>query len=317
MTHLSMKAAGVDTGKDELHAHILPGGESFCVKNNDAGVEELVARCRKAGVERVAIESTSIYHRLAARALARAGIETALAQPRQSRAFAEAILKWSKSDPIDAFVLARFAQVLDTVRPLAPEKTEAMAEALTFIEELEERCAWLKTTRERFKDPRILKAIDRDIKAIGRQRAAELVRLEARLRTDEALAARLDLLLSIPCVAERTALCLLIRMPELGAITREETASLAGLAPVMHESAKFKGQRHIYGGRAKVRKSLFMAAFTGATRWNPELKAFYQRLVAKGKAHVEAVTACARKLAILANTILHRGTPWKSREVMP
>lgn len=312
-----MTVAGIDTGKAELHVHLLPSDETFVVKNTAEGVAALVARCRKAGVARTVIEATSIYHRAAARGLADAGIETAVVQPRQSRAFAQAVLQWAKSDAIDARVLARFAQVVDEARPLAPRQIEAFSEALAFIEHLEARTVWLKTSRERFADRRLLKSIDADIKRLERLRKAHLRTLEASLRKDELLAQRLDLLLSIPCIAERTALCLLIRMPELGSITREQAASLTGLAPVVRDSGKSTGERHIYGGRARVRKTLFMAAFTGALQWNPELQACYRRLLAKGKHHTEAVVACARKLLIFANTVLARKTPWIESEVMP
>lgn len=317
MTHHSMTVAGIDTGKAELHVHLLPSDETFVVKNTAEGVAALVARCRKAGVARAVIEATSIYHRAAARALADAGIETAVVQPRQSRAFAQAVLQWAKSDAIDAWVLARFAQVIDAARPLAPRQIEAFSEALAFIEHLEARTAWLKTSRERFADRRLLKSIDADIKRLERSRKAHLRTLEASLRKDGGLAQRLDLLLSIPCIAERTALGLLIRMPELGSITREQAASLVGLAPVVRDSGNAKGERHIYGGRARVRKTLFMAAFTGAMQWNRELKACYRRLLARGKHHTEAVVACARKLLIFANTVLARKTPWIKTEVMP
>ena len=115
----------------------------------------------------------------------------------------------------------------------------------------------------------------------------------------------------------RTALGLLIRMPELGHLSREQAASLVGLAPHVHESGKFKGERHIYGGRARLRQTIFMAAFAASAHWNADLKAFYRRLIAKGKAHTAAIIACARKLIIIANAVLARGTPWQDRRVTP
>jgi transposase len=317
MTYHSTKAAGIDTGKYELHVCLLPGEERLTLANSPEGIALLVERLKRARIKRVAIEATSIYHRACARALARARIKVAVAQPRQARAFAEALLEWSKADAIDAYVLARFAQVFDTPRPVADAKLEALAEVMTYVEQLEERIVWLKTSLERFQAERLVAAIRADIKTLEKRRAAELRKLEARLRQDRRLGERLDLLLSIPCVAERTALSLLIRMPELGTMTRQQAARLAGLAPCLYESGKFKGERHIYGGRARLRKALYMAAFTGACRWNRDLQTFYKRLLARGKAHTAAVTACSRKLVILANAILARATPWQPREVMP
>lgn len=317
MTHFIMKVAGIDTGKAELHVCLLPSEERFTVANTPDGIAALVKRLKEARIKRVAIESTSIYHRAAGRALAKAKLEVAVVQPRQARAFAEVVLQWSKSDPIDTYILARLAQVVSKASPVADPTIEALAEHLTYIEQLEERIVWLKTSLERFAMERLRGMIAADIKTLEKRRKAELRKLEAKLRQDEGLAKRLDLLLSIPCIAERTALSLLIRLPELGTLSREQAASLTGLCPRLHDSGKFKGERHIYGGRGRVRKALFMAAFTGACRWNRELQDFYQRLLAKGKAHTSAITACSRKLVILANAILTRQTPWQSREVMP
>jgi transposase len=313
----SMKVAGIDTGKDELCICFLPGDICFKASNDAAGIALLVERCLAAGIVRAGIEATSIYHRKAAEALRAAGIETAELQPRQVRAFATALLQWSKTDPIDANVIARLTQVLDKVRPGKDGRIEAFAEHLTFIEHLEERMAWLKTSLERFEDVRFREKILAEVKALRKSRLAELRLLEAALRQDKALALRLDLLLSIGGVGLRTALGFLIRMPELGSMSREQAARLAGLAPCDDTSAKRTGERHIFGGRARLRKTAFMAAFAAASHWNPDLKAYYKHLRQRGKAHTSAVTACARKLIILANTILQRQTPWQDKRGTP
>ena len=313
----SMKVAGIDTGKATLHVCLLPDNAGFSVANDGAGHAALVARCREAGVVRAGIEATSTYHWAAAAALRAAGIAVAELQPRQARAYARALLQWAKNDVIDARVIARLTQALETVRAAPDAAIAALAEALTYIEQLEERIAWLKTSAERFTAARLAARIAADIKALEKERKAELRRLEACLRKDERQSQRLDLLLSIPGVAERTALGFLIRMPELGSLSREQAASLAGLAPCDNDTGQFKGERHIHGGRARFRRTAFMAAFAAALNWNEDLKAFYRRLMAKGKKHTAAIVACARKLVILANAILTRGTPWTNREVMP
>lgn len=317
MIEHSMIVAGIDTGKLELHVCLLPGERRFTVKNGAAGIAALVEACRAAGVRRCGIESTSIYHRKAAAALRLAGFAVTEPQPRQIKAFAQAVLQWSKSDPLDARVIARFAQIAETVREGQTAEIEALSEPLTYIEQLEARIAWLKTSRERFAGARIGKDIEADIKRLKARRAGELKRLEIRLRKNETLARRLDLLLSIPGVAERTALGFLIRMPELGQLGREQAASLAGLAPHLCDTGQFKGERHIYGGRERFRHTAFMAAFAAAMQWNEDLQAFYRRLLAHGKTHTAAIVACARKLVILANAILARGTPWQDKRVMP
>jgi transposase len=317
MSNDNMIVAGIDTAKDSLVVCILPGEVRRVFGNGPAGIAALVELCRGAGVVRAGIEATSIYHRAAMKALRAAGIEVAELQPRQVKGFAQAVLRWSKSDPIDAHVIARLTQVIGKVRSGHPENIEALAESLTYIEQLEERGAQLKTSLERFGSAAIKAAIKRDIKAVAKRRKKLLEKLEAELCEDPALRGRFELLVSIPGLGPRTALGFLIRMPELGSMRREETASLAGLAPHLFDTGKFQGERHIYGGRARLRKTAFLAAFSAAMHWNADLKRFRARLLARGKTHTAAVTACARKLVVLANAILARGTPWKPKPVMP
>jgi transposase len=318
MSDTSMNLAGIDTGKGKLHVCLLPKDERFSVDNGKAGIAKLVARCVAAGVVRAGIEATSIYHRAAVKALREAGIETAELQPRQARGLAVALLRRAKNDTIDAFIIARLVEVLNGPwkQPPAPH-LEALAEALTYIEMIDDRLVVLKTQRERFTSKRFLDRFDKDIKALEKQQRAELRRLIARLRNDQVMSDKLDLLLSIPTVGERSAAAMLIRMPELGSMTSEQAASLLGVAPFDDKSAERDGQRHIAGGRARLRKTVYMAAFAGSQRWNEDLKRFYERLRAKGKVHNAAVTACARKLIILANTVLMRGTPWQDKRGMP
>jgi transposase len=181
---------------------------------------------------------------------------------------------------------------------------------LTFVEQIEEDIARLKTRLEHIHDRRMRKIVVSDIARLKARRSAELLRIVNRLRAHKDLARRLDLVLSVPGIGERTALPLIVRMPELGRISREEAAALAGLAPFDDDSGKYKGQRHIAGGRRRLRRSLYAAALPAAFRWNKALIHLYARLIARGKAHNAALVACARKLLIYANTVVARGTPW-------
>jgi transposase len=163
---------------------------------------------------------------------------------------------------------------------------------------------------EHIDDKRLRRMAEADIARLKLRRAAELKRIALSLRDHADLARRLDLVLSIQGLGPRTAICLVVRMPELGGITREEAAALAGLAPFDDTSGKHDGQRHIAGGRGRVRKALYNAALAAAFKWNPALIALYKRLDKVGKDHKRALVACARKLIIYANTVLARGTPW-------
>jgi len=185
-----------------------------------------------------------------------------------------------------------------------------LSERLRLIEQREEDIARCKTRKEAYSEASIVTLLDAEIVRLKAWRKAALKALLDELRRHGDLAAKLDLLVSIPGIGERTALALLIHMPELGSLSREQAAALAGLAPYDNDSAQHHGPRHIQGGRGRLRRSLYAAALPAAFHWNPALKAFYQRLVAAGKPHKLALVACARKLLIFANTVLERGTPW-------
>ena len=174
-----------------------------------------------------------------------------------------------------------------------------------------------ETAREIIKDPvtfgsgqraESMQEIVADIARLKARRRAELHRIVAGLRAHHDLSHRLDLVLSVPGIGERTALALVIRMPELGRLSREQAAALAGLAPFDDDSGNHKGQRHIAGGRERLRRSLYAAALPAAFRWNKALVALYARLTQRGKAHNTALIACARKLPSIVMAIWRRAT---------
>ena len=149
------------------------------------------------------------------------------------------------------------------------------------------------------------------------RRLVEIKRLAAALRAHDDLDRRFRLVLSVPSVGERAALALLIRMPELGSVTRGQAASLAGLAPFVRQSGKWQGQARIGSGRSRLRRLLFAAAFAGAHHWSEPLMRLRERLRARGASHVSAIVACARKLLVQVNAVVARGTPWEHRSAVP
>jgi len=203
--------------------------------------------------------------------------------------------------------------LLDQPRIAPDSRLIELATHLTFLEQAEEDIARFKTRLEHINEPRLRRIVAGDIARLKARRAAGIRDIAKRLRAYDDLAKRLDLVLSIPGIGERTALALIIRMPELGQVSREEAAALAGLAPFDNDSGQYRGQRHIAGGRGRLRRSLFAAALPAAFRWNKALIALYARLTAVGKAHNAALIACARKLLIYANTVVQRGTPWTEK----
>jgi len=304
--------AGIDTAKDKLDVAVPDRAMRFQLANALSGWRRLAAELAGAGVHRVGIEATGGYERGVVAHLRSAGFTVLVLQPIQVRAYARLHLRRAKNDALDAGLIAACASVMEPPAIAPDERLAKLASHLTFVEQTEEDIARLKVRLEHVEDPRLRRIVIADIKRLKVRRAAEMARIAKALRDHEDLARRLELVLSIPGIGERTALAIVVRMPELGRISREEAAALAGLAPFDDDSGTRNGQRHIAGGRGRgrLRRSLFAAALPAAFRWNRQVAAFYQRLIANGKPHNLALIACARKLLIYANTVVHRGTPW-------
>jgi transposase len=315
MTQTSTTTAGIDTSKSRLDVAVHGRTGHWQVVNALAGWRVLAAKLAEAGVSRVGIEATGGYERGVVRHLRAAGFTVLILQPVQVKAFGRARLRRAKNDVLDAVLIAACAASLDQDR-IAPDlRLAELAEHLTFVEQAEEDIKRCKTRLEHIDEPRLRRLVLADIDRLKARRLAQIRYIARQLRSHPDLAARLDLVLSIPGIGERTALALLIRMPELGRVSREQAAALAGLAPFDNDSGQRKGQRHIAGGRSRLRRSLFAAALPAAFRWNKALIALYSRLIAAGKAHNAALVACARKLLIYANTVVQRGTPWYERTI--
>jgi transposase len=316
MTKIST-TAGIDTSKAKLDVAVHGRAERWQVDNTPAGWHRLAAALRKAGVARVGIEATGGYERGAVGHLRDKGFTVLLLQPIQVRAFARMHLRRAKNDRLDAALIAACAAVIDAPDITPDARLAELAGHMTFVEQIEEDIARLKVRLEHVDDPRLRRMVVTDIARLKARRSAEMQRIVTALRIHGDLARRLDLVMSVPGIGERTALALVVRMPELGRVSREKIAALAGVAPFDDDSGLSKGQRHISGGRGRVRRSLFAASLPAAFRWNKALIALYARLIGGGKAHNEALIACARKLLIYANTVVQRGSPWIESTAAP
>jgi transposase len=310
MTQTNTTTAGIDTSKAKLDIAVHNRTERWQVANALPGWRILAANLAKAGVTRVGIEATGGYERDVVEHLRAAGFTVQVLQPIQVKAFGRVHLRRAKNDALDAELIAACTAAIEQPRIAPDPRLADLAGNLTFLEQIEEDIARFKTRLEHIDEPGLRRLVNSDIKRLTARKTAQIRHLAKRLRAHADLAKRLDLVLSIPGIGERTALALIIRMPELGRISREEAAALAGLAPFDDDSGKHRGQRHIAGGRGRLRRSIFAAALPAAFRWNKALIALYARLIAKGKAHNAVLIACARKLLIYANTVVQRGTPW-------
>jgi len=314
MSENNALTAGIDTAKSTLDMAIHGQSAVVHVLNTTDGWKQLAATIQAAGIEHVGIEATGGYERGVMGHLRRQGITVTLLQPMQVKAFGMLHLRRAKTDRIDAGLIAACTHMLGQQDKMAPDaRFEPLGDHLTFIEQIEEDIARYKTRLEHISDKRLRHSVMVSIKREQTRRLAEIKRLIIAVRKHTDLGQRFDLALSVPAVGERTALALLIRMPELGQVSREQAASLAGLAPFVHQSGKWKGETHIGGGRSRLRRSLFAAAFPGAHHWNKSLMDLHTRLRARGVSHTSAIVACARKLLIQVNAVVARGTPWEDR----
>jgi len=307
----SKSYVGIDVCQDWLDIHILPAGVTWRVPNTDQGHRQLKRRLEQYAVDLIAIEATGKWHRQLHRSLHASGYRVAVVNPLRARLFAEATGVLAKTDQIDARMLATFAMSLTpTARPPAPENMEAIKELVRARASAVDEQTALKNQRVsaaiaflRRQLLSRLKRINRDIEALD----AEIVKLIA---AEENLARRYAILLSIPSFGPVTAATLLVCLAELGSCDRKQIALLAGVAPIADQSGKREGRRTVHGGRATVRRALYLAALNAA-RWNRDMKLLYARLVAAGKLKKVALIAVARKLVVLANTLIREERLWQ------
>jgi transposase len=257
--------AGIDTAKNKLDVAVHGQAAGFTVANDKAGWRQIARELRKAGVARVGIEATGSYERGVTQHLRQAGCTVLVLQPMQTKAFARLNLRRAKNDRIDAGLIAACAALLEAPGLEHDPRMIDLADHLTFIEQIEEDITRAKTRIEHIHIPRLRTMATNEINRLQALRDKELLRLEAVLRREADLAQRLDLVLSVPGIGERTAIAIIVRMPEIGRISREQ-AALAGLAPFDDDSAKQHGTRHIAGGRGRLRRSLYMAALAASFR---------------------------------------------------
>jgi len=311
MSHITTLTAGIDTAKDKLDAAIHTTPFRLIVENRRPGWRRLATALTRAGASKVGIEATGGYERGIVAHLRASGFEVIVLQPLQVKAFARLHLRRAKNDALDAALIAACAAAVTPRDTEHDPRILPLADELTFVEQIEEDITRAKTRLEHIADTRIQRLVQADIRRLEKRRDAELRRIVQALQAHDDLAMRLQLVLSVPGIGERTALAIVLRMPEIGQISREQAAALAGLAPFDDDSGTRKGERHIAGGRGRLRRSLYLAALPAAFRWNQALISLYKRLIARGKPHRIALVACARKLIVYANAVVQRGKPWE------
>jgi transposase len=301
---------GIDVSKGHLDVAFRPSGEARRFPNDEAGVAALVARLRDCPPGLVVLESTGGLERPAAVAMAGAGLPVRIIDPPRARHFARSLGQHSKTDAIDAAVLAHFAEA---VRPEARPLPDAEARELRGLLDRREQLVGMRTAERNRLHQGPGAAVRRGLADHVEYLDARIAEVEgdigSRIRAHKDWGPRDAVLRSIPGVGEQTSRALLGHLPELGGLTGKQIAALAGLAPRARDSGTIRGARPIFGGRREVRTSLYMAALS-ASRYNPPLRAMYRRLRAAGKEAKVALIAVARKLLTIANAMIRDMKPW-------
>jgi transposase len=303
---------GIDVSKDRLDVHVRPKGEAFSIVRDGKGLEELIKRIGNLSPALVAVEATGGYEVIVAAAVAGAGLPLVVVNPAQVRHFARAIGKRAKTDPVDAAVIAHFAEAAKPApRPVPDEQAQLLADLVARRRQIVEMIGAERQREKRALNKRVRKSIARLIAVLEKELSTVDTDIDDLVRGSPVWREKENLLASVPGIGATTARTLLAELPELGRLDRRRIASLAGLAPFTRQSGQWKGKSTIAGGRATVRSALFICSMV-AVRHNPHLKAFYQRLVAAGKPKMTALIAVARKLLIILNAIIRDNRPWQN-----
>jgi transposase len=296
---------GIDISKNSLDVHVLPENVSYSYPYETQKVKALIRKLKKHNPALIVMEATGGYEISLAVQLSAAGLNSAVVNPRQIRDYARAIGKLAKTDKIDAYVIARFAQdVKPEARQQLTVKELQLKELVMRRQQLIDMRTAEKNRLSRAYAPQVIKGIQKIIRTMDAQIDAIEKELSNQIKSNPSWDQKVALITSVPGVGANTAHMLLFCLPELGRLNRKQIAALVGVAPMNRDSGMLKGKRTITGGRAIVRKVLHMPILCAVTRWNKRLKELYAHFMAKGKKHKVALTACMRKLIIMLNCML-------------
>ena len=303
---------GIDVSKARLEVALLPTGESFVVANDEDGLEQLLGRLKELHPIVVVLEASGGFERPVAGRLAASGIAVCVLNPRQTRDFARATGRLAKTDRLDAKILARFAEAVRPAPRTLPDAEEVECRAILARRRQISRMMTAEKNR--------LGAATSE--AVGKRIEAHIRWLEKELsRTDRDLGEAIEIspafkenaavVRTVPGVGPVLCRTLLAELPALGSLSPRELSALVGVAPLNRDSGTLRGRRSVWGGRGRVREALYMGALI-ASRHNPHIKTFYERLVASGEPKKVALVACMRKLLVILNAVMRDRTPWRS-----
>jgi transposase len=301
---------GIDVSKDWLDVSEIPQSYEYRVPYSRLEIKELAERMMKLHPERIVLEATGGYEIEIAAALSGAGLPVCVINPRQIRDFARATGELAKTDRVDARILAAFGRALrPPVRPLPEEQARHLREIIGRRGQILETLLAEKNRLQQTESKTVKASLRSHIRYLERQLKKMEIALSDHIKASPAWQEDVDLLTSVPGVGQLTAANLTILLPEIGTMGRRQIAKLVGVAPLSRDSGLRQGSRSIWGGRAQVRRTLYMSTLV-ATKCNPVISSLYNRLVERGKPKKVAIVACMRKLLIISNAMIRDRTTW-------
>jgi transposase len=308
----NLRVVGLDISKDKADGCIRSLQLRLSAPRTVEGQTEMIAWLRANGVGTAVMEASGGYERPWATALRAGGFKVRIVDPKRVRHFAKSAGRLAKNDPIDAEMIAWFAETFDD--GTAPPPHDPEREDLDLLMTARAALVKMRTQIENHGEHRQPRSVVQALATIAKTIRSQLAKLEAviasKVKANPRFAERAAIIDSIPGLADQTVAGVIAWLPELGHIGNKAAAALIGAAPYDDDSGKHRGERHIKGGRKEIRNLLYMAVLGAATRHNPVLKAYYKRLRAKGKEGKVALVACIRKLIVILNTMLARGETW-------
>lgn len=306
---------GIDVSKDWLDVDLVDQsgqrGPAERIPNSSAACQALAQKFSKLAVQRIVVEASGGYERTLVATLVAAGLPIVVVNPRQVRDFAKALGILAKTDEIDAFVLARFAQMVQPPqRKIPDEQTQALRDLLTRRAQLVEMRTMESNRLKQATTTRVIKDLKSSLEFIDKRLKRLDDEIDQHIRQTPAWLEKVELLQSVPGIGPQTARVLVLDLPELGQCSRQQTAALVGVAPMNCDSGQFRGARAIRGGRKNVRTTLYMATLS-ATRHNNTIRKYYEKLRGAGKPFKVALVACMRKLITILNAMVRDQRTWK------
>ena len=311
MAQNDLIVAGIDVAKDKVDVCVRSPALKGQFANTEGGLAELVSWLRRYKVGKAVMEASGGYERECAKALRIAKIDVRIVDPKRVRSFAQSAGRLAKNDTIDAEMIAWFAETFDEAPSqaydAAREKLHQMVNARQAMKEMH---AKLINQGEHKLPAEVQRLHTRTSKTISTELAKLEAEISALIDGTPHFAELAEIIESVPGIGRTTCAVLIAAMPELGRASNKIVAALLGVAPYDDDSGRRRGERHIKGGRRRTRNAFHMACMGAATRHNPVLKAFYERLIAKGKLKKVALTACMRKLICILNVMIERRQKW-------